>query len=758
MIDAKYQWIQEDTTEEIDRETIETFNLSSIMVKILQNKGFTSKESIQAIIGDDHIYHSPYLLSDMEKAVERIKRAIEKEEPILVYGDYDADGVTSTTILVETLRSLNAIVTWYIPNRFTEGYGPSELAFRNAHDEGVQLIITVDNGIQGHQEIDIANELGVDVIVTDHHEIGDTLPNAYAIVHPMHPEYEYPFSYLCGAGVALKLSQALIDQVPNYYWSLASIGTIADLVSLTNENRTIVKKGLAYLNEDIPVSIEALLQQAQYEGELTEETIGFVIGPRLNAVGRLEDAQLAAELLMAEDKEEAEFLAEQVEYFNNERKSIVQSLTEEAMQLAAMEVEAGHRFLVLAQENWHEGVLGIVASRIVEQYHLPTIILNLDTDYSRAKGSARSISQISMFEALNQNQYLIEKFGGHHMAAGLTLPIENVEQLKTALNEWMDKTVSDIDLKPTCRIDALIDEADITIDNIASIERLRPFGMDFEKPTFQLNQMTINQVKAIGQNNKHLKLNFQNQGLQALFWNNGELAQSLMMNQNIDMIGQLQINEWNGHRTPQLVVKDLYSKEIQILDYRSKSKRLPQFEDKVCYIIHPQVEKSKDNEYYYGEVIPEQYDKCVFRDLPRALADMENTLNHLSSSQIYLVFDHKHSIYFDGLPQREVFKNCYKWLYHNKEFNLVKDGLKLSQFLKIKPEILKFVLKVFLELGLITQNNDMISLVTTNQKHDIEASRYYQARKQRIEVEKHLLYQDYQTIKMWIQNQLSHES
>ncbi|RAA62499.1 single-stranded-DNA-specific exonuclease RecJ, partial [Burkholderia multivorans] len=277
------------------------------------------------------------------------------------------------------LRELGAEVGWYIPNRFTEGYGPNEAAFRNAADEGIDLIITVDNGIQGHHEMLVAKELDIDVIITDHHEIGETLPEAYAIVHPMHPDFDYPFKYLSGAGVALKIAQALLDHPAPEFTALAAIGTVADLVSLTDENRAIVQQGIKVMNNHPSVAIKALLSQAGYNDAINEETIGFIIGPRLNAVGRLDDASLAAELLMCESAEEAEFLAEQVEHFNQERKDIVQEIADEALEMAQAEVEAGNRFLILAQENWHEGVLGIVASRIVETYGLPTIILNIDT-------------------------------------------------------------------------------------------------------------------------------------------------------------------------------------------------------------------------------------------------------------------------------------------------------------------------------------------------------------------------------------------
>lgn len=339
MIKPKYKWKLTKSAEYISDELTSKLKLTPIVKKILESKSIIDEQAIESIISDTDFNHDALQLSDMTKAIERIKRAIANDEKILVYGDYDADGVTSTTILVTTLQLLGAQVGWHIPNRFTEGYGPNELAFRNAHDEGITLIITVDNGIQGHNEIKMVQDLGVDVIVTDHHEIGSTLPEAYAIVHPMHPSFNYPFQQLCGAGVAYKLAQALIENVPDYFKALVAIGTIADLVSLTDENRSLVKQGLKVLNDQCPTSVKALLKEAGYNDNIDEETIGFIIGPRLNAVGRLDDASLACELLMTDDEEEAAFLAEQVEHFNRERKDIVATITEEAMAMAETKVK-----------------------------------------------------------------------------------------------------------------------------------------------------------------------------------------------------------------------------------------------------------------------------------------------------------------------------------------------------------------------------------------------------------------------------------
>lgn len=758
MIKPKYQWVTREDHPTIDDTLIRQFNITPIMQRILEGKGIVHETELKAVLEDQPIFHDTEMLSDTTKAVARIQQAITNQEPILVYGDYDADGVTSTTIMVDTLRRLGAVVGWYIPNRFTEGYGPSEAAFQNAVDEGVSLIITVDNGIQGHHEIEMVQQQGVDVIVTDHHEIGPTMPNAYAIIHPMHPDYDYPCRYLCGAGVALKVASALLgDQLPTAYWGLAAIGTVADLVPLTDENRAIVKKGLKQLNDDKPVSVSAILEQAGYDDAITEETIGFLIAPRLNAVGRLEDASLAAELLMAEDEEEALFLAEQVEHFNQERKDIVSTIADEALAMAATFVERGDQFLVLAQEGWHEGVLGIVASRIVETYHLPTMVLNLDMEKGHAKGSARSIEQVSMFDALSQQSQLIQKFGGHHMAAGLTLDLNDVDALREGLNDWMHNEYADVSLQPMKTIDAVVRLEDITIDNIQAMHRLRPFGMGFSKPLLQLADMQVQEAKAMGQQQKHLKVSFENTAMQAIYWNNGSRAAELMSGQALDMIGELQINEWNGNRSAQFILTDMASNERQILDYRSKNKKLPTFEtdDNVSYFIHPSRDKVHDNEFYYGETIPAHYEKCVFRDLPLTMEDIEATLQQLDVSQIYLVFAHERSVYFEGIPQQTMFKQCYKALMQKGQTNLAQDGMALCQHLNIKPNDLKFILKVFLDLGLIRQKDGIIETVQQSDKRPIETSRVYQARVQRLEVEKQLLYDEFSAVKAWIETSLA---
>lgn len=437
----------------------------------------------------------------------------------------------------------------------------------------------------------------------------------------------------------------------------------------------------------------------------------------------------------------------------------MQAVTEEAMIMAQAQVAEGQCFLVLYQEDWHEGILGIVASRIVESYQRPTMILNIDHEKQHAKGSARSISQISMFELLSTQADLIDKFGGHHAAAGLTLPIENVESLKQALNEVMKNQYKEDALQPEKYIDAAVALDTVTVENIASLERLRPFGMQFERPLFQLNHLTIQQARAIGQQQNHLKISFVEQKLQGLFWNEGSRIHEIMPNQHINAIGELQINEWNGNRTPQLIVTDIHSNERQMFDYRSKNKKLPQFEttSNTCYLIHPSSDKRNQHEYYYGEPIPNDYEKCVFLELPLTIDDFKESLQHISASQVYVQFTHQKSIYFEGLPKIDTFKKCYKLLYQQKEIDLTKKGLNMSRFLQIEPQLLKFILKVFLDLQFITQNNGIIKIDTTATKQDITSSRIYQGRLHRIEVEKQLLYSDFPALQQWMENAMQEE-
>lgn len=738
------RWIVEERTPLPD-ELVDRLNITPLVRKVVEARHL-SEQQVESLLTEQQL-HDPYLIHDMDKAVNRIKQAVAASEPILVYGDYDADGVTSVTILMSALSEMGALCDFYIPNRFTEGYGPNENVFRYAADEGVKLIITVDNGVKGHHEVDVANSLGVDVIITDHHEIGETLPAAFAVIHPAHPEGQYPAPNLAGAGVSYKLSEALLDRQPTELLSYAAIGTVSDLVPLIGENRTIVKAGLRQLNQHLPVGLHSLLQHAGHSGDITEETIGFIIGPRLNAVGRLDDARPAVELLMTEEKDEAEFLSEQVEAYNIERKEIVAAIAEEALKVAEDKVSRGLKFLVIAGEDWNEGVLGIVASRIINVHHLPVIVLNLNHEEGYAKGSARSIEGISMYEFLDRHVELLSKFGGHTMAAGLTMPIHHVDELEMKLNEDLEQM--DFDFTPVVHIDAEVDISDITVDHIYQLEQLRPFGTSNPKPLFKVSDAQLTQVKTMGQNDAHLKLQVDDE-LNALKWSSGELKHQFPVGTHVQLCGYLQLNEWNGNVSPQMIVEDMKTDELRIVDYRNQHARNFAFlkDEDVIYLINPSQNKPADNYYFYGEPI-QGHDKIVLRDLPYRMELLEESLQSATASQIYVIFHTKKQLYFEGMPNLDKFRMLYK-LILNRPVNLVRDGVHMTELLSVTPDTLMFMMKVLVELDVIHFESDEYHLNRGIGKVAFENSKVYQARQHMLQQEQALLFSPFDEIKEMI--------
>lgn len=744
----KTVWTVKQPVDTIPAALIKKYHITEINKKILESRHIVTETALHDIFIADDI-HDPFAMFDMEKAVKRIQTAVDNNEMILVYGDYDADGVTSVTVLVDSLKSIGANVGWYIPNRFTEGYGPNEQAFREASDAGVSLIITVDNGIQGHHEVDVANELGMDIIITDHHEIGQTLPDAYAILHPMHPDGSYPFHHLAGVGVSYKLACALNEQLNEHLLGFVAIGTISDLVSLTGENRVLVKRGLKALNANTPIGLKALLQQASFKGEITEETVGFIIGPRLNAVGRLDDARLACELLQIDDEDEAEWMSEQVDQFNIERKEIVSSITEQALIDVEEKIANGNRFIVVAKEGWNEGVLGIVASRITEQYHLPAIVLNIDYDNDYAKGSARSIAQVSMYDSLDASKALITKFGGHHMAAGMTLPIENIEQLEKALNNYLDTHI-DGEIVQEIEIDAAVEISDITVKNINDMDKLRPFGTDFSAPLLSLMNVELTDVKQIGQNQAHLKMTVQNT-LNALMWNEGAQMSALPVGSQVNLAGTLQLNEWNGNVQPQMIVRHIKQDAMQMIDFRNVHPNSYKFlkDEQAAFVIHSSKNKLNEHYFHYGESIT-GYDKVIFRDLPDSEEKFLDTFNSVDATLIYFIFHTQKQLYFEGMPTSEKFKLLYKCIMIKPEINLEKEGGYLLQTIKVSADTLLFMLDVYHELGLIIKTGQLIKKQEVEKKVDLLSSSTYQARLNQLKLESKLLFSSFDEFKQYI--------
>jgi len=426
MLHSKANWKVTEIEEASVSKLAEKIGLSKIATRFLVQRGMKNKEEVDAFLHmDESALHDPFLLKNMDKAVNRIHEAIKSEERILVFGDYDADGVTSTSLMYMTLKLLGANVGFYVPNRFTEGYGPNEKAFRHAAEEEISLIITVDTGISAIHEADVAKELNIDLIITDHHEPPPSIPDAFAVINPKQQDCSYPNENLAGVGVAFKVSQALMDRIPEEFYDLVAIGTIADLVSLQGENRFLAMKGIQSLGRSQRPGLKALLEIAGSNGQdITEEQIGFLIGPRLNAAGRLDSADPAIELLITEDLLEAEELAQMIDDLNKERQQIVKDIAKEAEE--QVEKNGIPPVIIVGDYGWNAGVIGIVASRLVEKYYRPTIVMSFDEESGLAKGSARSIEGFDLFQSLSKCREWLPHFGGHQMAAGLTVIINEI--------------------------------------------------------------------------------------------------------------------------------------------------------------------------------------------------------------------------------------------------------------------------------------------------------------------------------------------
>ncbi|WP_146941477.1 single-stranded-DNA-specific exonuclease RecJ, partial [Bacillus licheniformis] len=559
MLASKMRWDVQTPDKEKVEQLAGRLGITPLAASLLVMRGYdTADKASSFLYGNDARFHDPYLLKDMEKAVRRIKQAISDQEKIMIYGDYDADGVTSTTVLLQMLKKCSAQADFYIPDRFKEGYGPNEAAFRGIKESGYSLIITVDTGIAGVHEAEVAKELGIDLIITDHHEPGPVLPDAYAIIHPKQPGCGYPFKELAGVGVAFKLAHALNGELPEDLLDLCAIGTIADLVPLHDENRQIAKRGMEQFRKTKRPGLKALAKIAGAEiHNADEETIGFQIAPRLNAVGRIEQADPAVNLLNTEDEREAEELAEDINALNKERQKIVNQMTEEAVQMIEEE-GLDQPVIVVARPGWNPGVVGIVASKLVERFYRPAIVLGVDEEKGIAKGSARSIKGFDLFQNLSECRDILPHFGGHPMAAGMTLNLEDVSALRERINRQAEAVLTEADFIPVQDVDLCCRLEDISVDSIAEMNLLAPFGTGNPKPFVLVSDVKIDDARKIGANKNHLKLVLADDGnkLDCIGFYKGDIEEGIVPGAKISIVGELSINEWNNRKKPQLMIKD----------------------------------------------------------------------------------------------------------------------------------------------------------------------------------------------------------
>lgn len=540
----------------------QTYGVPFFLAMLMNIRGFDDAAHLREFLGEGEPLSDPFLLKDMDKAAARITRAVDNMEKIAVYGDYDADGVTSTAMLYSYLETRGADVIFYIPQREGEGYGMNMGAVKYLKEQGVSLIVTVDNGISSVQEVARANELGIDVVVTDHHRPQEILPDAVAVVDAYRPDDTSPYKHFSGVGIAFKLLMALedgagdVEDLLEAYSDLAAIGTIGDIVPLTGENRTLIRAGLERLSQSDRPGVQALLENAGIAGKaLTSTNVAFTLVPRINATGRMGAPERAVRLLISGYEEEAEVLSEEICADNEERRRVEAEIAEAAFADIEAKGYMKDRVVVVDGENWHHGVIGIVASRVTERCGKPCMIISRGE--TEAKGSGRSIEGFSLFEAICACGDLLLKFGGHPMAAGITLKPENIEAFRKRINRYAAEHFPQMPTQ-TVTLDCKLNPAALSVSMAQSLTQLEPFGNGNPQPVFGLFNMELSNVTPVG-GGGHLRLTLEKNGavITAMRFNTKPEELPYHIGDKIDLAVQLEAREFRGQPSLTVIVRDM---------------------------------------------------------------------------------------------------------------------------------------------------------------------------------------------------------
>ena len=555
------KWQLNEVNDELADKIANEFNISKIVASIIANKGLKDNNEIEVFLhprrGD---FHDPFLMPDMDKAVARIIQAIENKEKVAIYGDYDVDGITSSTVLHRFLEERGLHTDIYIPNRLNEGYGLNKKEIEAIAETKHTLIITVDCGITGYDEIEYAKTFGIDTVVTDHHEPPEKLPDAIAVVDCKRKDNKYPFNGLAGVGVAFKLTQALAIKLnlpeESYlkYLDIVCVGTISDIVPLVDENRTISKLGLRLVKQTRNIGLKVLLESIGYK-KIDSNTISFGIAPRINACGRMGHEKEALKLFLTNNIEEAKQITQKLNEYNLQRQEIEKRIFDEAQELMQNPEEQKLPCIVLRKENWHHGVIGIVSSKITDMYFKPSILMCIED--KEAKGSGRSIPGFDIHEALENCKENIKQFGGHSMAIGITIDNDKFVDFKKQIEEYAEsKQISEI--VPVLNIDEKVQLKNINLSDIKDLELLEPFGEANKSPIFQINNLKIESIRTLTQG-KHLKLDVkeENTRFSAIGFNLGNLANDYKIGDKVNIAGFLEINSFNGMDSIQINIKDI---------------------------------------------------------------------------------------------------------------------------------------------------------------------------------------------------------
>ena len=775
MIDAKFKWELADNAPSLTVDNLEKeLGISRILATLLAQQGIDSTEQAKKFFEPSmEEIHDPTLLHDMDKAVERIEQAVEKQEQITIYGDYDADGITSTSLMYETLLSIGANVNYYVPNRFTDGYGPNMDAYQRLIDNGTQLFITVDNGVSGKNVINKVMAAGVDVVITDHHELPADLPNAVAIVHPRYPGSNYPFPDLSGVGVAFKVAWALTGEFPVEELDLVAIGEIADVVNVTDENHALISYGIQQLRQGMRPGLAALMKLADIKANnLTDQDIGFGIAPRLNALGRIADANDGVKLLTSLDENESQKLAKEVDQANKERQNLVAEIMKEAEKQANSSANQQKRTLLIVGKGWHQGVLGIVASRIMNETGKPTIIASTDQNNpTLIKGSGRSVDSFNLFNALEAHCELFTTFGGHPAACGLSFDQKNIVPLQIALEEETGKQKFDPMVKQPLPIAMKLAPADVTQQLYNDIQRVAPFGPGNMEPVFELNNVKVVDVKTMGQEHQHLKFSIvsDKKNLTVVAFGQGNLATLLTApTGQINLAVKVSLNEWRGKKTVQLMLEDLQINGTVIIDERT-NKLTPQlFSSSDYYIVRePRLRENIAPHVAPGYTLSiEEAIKTDFSGQQVTLVDCPSSEEMLKQifaedegepATIRLLLYQRKSAYLAGLPTRNDFAQLYRFIYKQKEIKWPMQTKAVSNHLKINMDRLNLMIQVFSEAGFVTIKDDVLKFNEPTNKTDLTQTKRYQKQLAQYKVEQQLLFNDAATVAKWLLEYLNLE-
>ena len=555
------KWEVCETNEEQIQKLVEEKNLSFLLSSILVNRGITTPEETELFLNPTRDnFHNPFSMPDMQKAVDRIKKAIETNEKVMIYGDYDADGITSITVLKKFLSERGLEAGYYIPNRLNEGYGLNHNAIQTIYKEGYTLIITVDCGISGLKEIEYAMELGLEVIVTDHHEPGEELPKCLAVIDAKRKDNQYPFNQLAGVGVVFKLIQAISMslglEAKEYlkYLDIVCVGTISDIVPLIDENRVIAKLGLKLVAMTKNIGLKTLVSSIGYR-QIDGTSVSFGIAPRINACGRMGEEKEALKLFLTQNMQEAREITAKLNEHNVNRQVEEKRIFNEAVEQIEKQGLNNKPCIVLGREDWHHGVIGIVSSKVTEIYFKPSILICFEGE--EGKGSGRSIPGFDLHDALMNCSTYIEKFGGHSMAIGITVKKENFEDFKKEFEEYTQNShISDI--MPIIKIDKAVELKQIDLNMVKDLQLLEPYGEANKMPIFLLNNLKVQAIRSLSEG-KHLKLKLSqdNYVVDAIGFNMGELALKYQIGDKIDVVGALEVNSFNGNEQIQINLKDL---------------------------------------------------------------------------------------------------------------------------------------------------------------------------------------------------------